>query len=135
MIRMVRRADLPQACFTAENVEACTAFVGQVLTCDCLAAEAGWRLEARAQFIPVMYLTGGTHVRHEQEHINDVRQSLSGYLAAIEEMRFVSAGDCERAAHRQRAGFTRLMDRFKLDSNQLRHPLQITASRRSNGTR
>ncbi|HUO84772.1 MAG TPA: hypothetical protein VM534_06615, partial [Thermoanaerobaculia bacterium] len=122
MVMMVRKADLGRACSTAVKVEACTAFAGQVLTCNCERVGEAWRIEARAQFIPVMYVTGAERVAHEKEHIGDVQAALSGYLARLEAARFESSAACEETATVTSARFTRLMDSFKEDSNERFHP-------------
>ena len=132
IMNVVRPSQLPQAC-GVRNAEACTAFVGQRLTCRCERIGAGWMIVAHAQFIPVMYVTNGEHLAHEREHIGDIETSLAIYLDALGKRKFPTSSECERTAAEEASRFTRTMDGFKLQSNELRHGTAITrpARRRS----
>lgn len=121
LIRLVRRAGVEAAC-GVRGVAACTAFVGQRLDCACERSESGWQLRARAQFIPVMVLTDATWAAHENEHVEDIREAVTRHLVQLRQRQFESAQECEAEAERESAGFTSLMDRFKLESNTARHP-------------
>jgi len=121
IVVLVRRFDLAEKCGTTKKIEACTAFVGQRLSCRCEPSGDGWKLAASAQFIPVMYLLGPAHVLHERDHIDDVERSLRAYLGDLQALRFDSAEACQREAAARADSFTRTMDRFKEDSNVMRH--------------
>lgn len=122
IVRLVREFNLPSLCGTSKQIEACTAFVGQVLRYNCEPAESQWHIKANAQFIPVMYVLGPEHVLHERVHIKDIEVSVTEYLTELGGHRFDSAGACQRAAELEASRFPRTMDRFKEDSNALRHP-------------
>ncbi|MHB0970752.1 MAG: hypothetical protein ACYC7A_03370 [Thermoanaerobaculia bacterium] len=122
IIRFVRAADLPKNCGTGVRIEACTAFAGQRLTCDCEQRGEEWRIVARAQLIPVMYIVGAKHVVHEREHVDDIRSAVEQHVRSLSAVVFESAERCNAAAASHMAGFTSLMDEFKLASNAARHP-------------
>lgn len=122
IIRFVRRPDLPAHCGTDAKIHACTAFAGQRLACACEAIDDGWRIDAHAQVIPVMYILGPDHVIHERDHVEDVRTSVVAYVSMLGALRFGSAGECRAEADRRMAGFAGVMDGFKLESQHARHP-------------
>jgi len=122
MIRLVRPTEISIHCGKGANVEACTAFVGQRLECACRQGEAGWRLEARAQFIPVMFLTGARWAGHEHEHVADIRVRVEAHLRALDLLRFETLEECQTNAAHQSHTFPELMDRFKRESNAAMHP-------------
>lgn len=122
LVVLVRRFNLPTVCATDARIEACTATVGQRLSCRCERATTGWHMTASAQFIPVMYVMGPDYVQHEREHIRDLRRSLTAYVSGLEERQFESETVCEREAAELAASFPATMDRFKDDSNAARHP-------------
>jgi hypothetical protein len=123
MISLVRPFNLPAVCGTTRPIEACTRFVGQVLTCACEANPiSGWRMSARAQFIPMIYMTSGEHLAHEHEHIRDIAGSVGSYAERLESLSFDSLEECERVASEETSRFPRTMDRFKDESNALRDP-------------
>lgn len=121
IVVLVRRFELAGKCGTKAKIEACTAFVGQRLSCRCGLGADAWKLAASAQFIPVMYLLGPDHVSHERDHIDDVERSLRAYLGDLQTMRFESAEACQREAEARTGSFTTTMDRLKEDSNVKRH--------------
>jgi hypothetical protein len=122
ILRFVRAADLPKNCGTSVRIEACTAFAGQRLACDCEPRGEAWRIVARAQFIPVMYILGAKHVVHEREHVQDIRDAVERHVRSLSAVVFESEESCHAAADSHMAGFTSLMDGFKLASNATRHP-------------
>lgn len=122
IVRFVRAADLPRQCGTGAKIEACTAFAGQRLACDCEQTGDRWRLGARAQFIPVMYILGAKHVVHEREHVSDIRAAVEDHVRLLNALEFESAESCGAEAEYHTAAFTSVMDGFKLASNAARHP-------------
>lgn len=122
MVRLVRRPEIPKYCGKGANVEACTAFVGQRLECECAPADGDWSIRARAQVIPAMYVAGPVWVSHEREHVRDVRDRVESYLHTLALSRFDSQEDCVERASREESEFARLMDAFKLESNAAMHP-------------
>lgn len=122
IVRFVRAADLPKNCGTGVRIEACTAFAGQRLICDCEQRGEEWRMVARAQFIPVMYILGAKHVVHEREHVDDIRSAVEEHVRSLSAVVFKSAERCHAAADSHMVGFTSMMDEFKLASNAARHP-------------
>ena len=127
MVRLVRRTEIPLHCGKGANVEACTAFVGQRLDCACAIRDGAWSIQSRAQFIPVMYVTGPVWVSHEQAHVRDVRERVESHLLTLSLARFVTQEDCSERARREEQGFALLMDGFKLESNAAMHPRLATA--------
>jgi len=127
MVRLVRRAEIPQRCGKGANVEACTAFVGQRLECACAITDGAWSIQSRAQFIPVMYVAGPVWVSHEREHVRDVRERVESHLLTLSLARFATQDDCNERATREEQGFAPMMDRFKLESNAAMHPRLATA--------
>ncbi len=121
MVLLVRRADLPKVC-GIDGVAACTSFVGQRLDCSCEKSGQAWRIRAHAQFIPVMHLPDAVWIAHERDHIADIRQAVESHLLLLGMRHFDSQSNCRAEAGRQMAGFVRLMDQFKLDSEEVRHP-------------
>ena len=122
IVILARRFDLPRLCGTPVKVDACTAFVGQRLTCVCEARDGGWRITAHAQFIPVMYVLGADRVGHERDHIGDIETALSSYLQTLQRRQFATSSDCEDVAANEMSRFTQIMDNFKRESNAKRHP-------------
>lgn len=122
IVEFVRHADLQRSCGSDTRVEACTAFAGQRLDCACGPAGDGWRMEAHAQFIPVMYIDGPEYVAHERDHIEDIRASLARYLESLRMLRFHSAEECRAAAALREATFLGVMDALKVESQTARHP-------------
>jgi len=122
IIQLVRRSQLPCKCGIDANQEACTAFVGERLTCQCEQSHTSWRISARAQFIPVMYVLGVDFVSHERDHIKDIDESLRGYLTLLSTLQFDSADSCQRKVTTEVTRFHMTMDEFKEDSNVRRHP-------------
>ncbi|MCM2316858.1 MAG: hypothetical protein NDJ92_17055 [Thermoanaerobaculia bacterium] len=112
---------MEEAC-GVRGVAACTAFVGQRLDCACERSGSGWQLRPRAQFIPVMVLTDATWASHENEHVEDIREAVTRHLVQLQQRQFDSLQECKAEGERESAGFTALMDRFKLESNAARHP-------------
>lgn len=88
MMRLVRSAEISLHCGKGANIEACTTFVGQRLECACSHAESGWRMETRAHFIPVMFVTGARWAGHEREHVHDIRVRFEARLQALDLRRF-----------------------------------------------
>lgn len=121
IVNLVRPFRLPDVCRTSARVEACTAFVGQVLTCICEPADGVWHITAHAQFIPVLYVTNGDHLAHEREHIHDIEEAARAYVLGLASRTFDSERTCRAATAYETARFPRLMDLFKDDSNARRH--------------
>lgn len=119
---LVLPSQLRDVCRTSAKVEACTAFVGQVLTCSCELTGTEWRIRARAQFIPMMYVTNTKHLAHERDHIRDIERATITYVQQLALRAFDSRASCTAAAAHETAQFPRLMNRFKDDSNATRHP-------------
>lgn len=122
MVRLVRPVELPLHCGNGANIQACTTFVAQRLECECSSTEGGWRIDAHAQFIPVMFVTGPVWVRHENDHVADVRGRVESHLQNLAMRRFEAFDECQVAADRERNGFPELMNQFKLESNLAFHP-------------
>lgn len=122
-VRLVpNMVDMPATCATTRDVRACTAFAGQQLACTCALKGSEWRISARAQYIPVLYLGSFEHRAHEELHIRDVDAALKNDLAELVGRRFASAAECEAAGHAASRSFEAAMDRFKRESNTRRHP-------------
>lgn len=120
MTILVRPFQLPRLCATGRDVMACTATLGQRLSCRCGLKNGAWAIDARAQFIPVMYVLGPERVLHEREHIGDLERALSAYVNALERQRFDSDDACQRISRAAMAEFSITMDQFKRDSNAAR---------------
>jgi len=121
LMRLVRPFQLPRHCGDGPRIKACTAFVGERLDCDCVLSDGGWKIDARAQFLPVMFVTGPTWVGHEQAHVDDIRGRVESHLQTITLSRFERPEECRVFADRERDRFGRLMDGFKLESNAALH--------------
>jgi hypothetical protein len=123
LVRLVPNMDdMPKTCATNRDVKACTAFAGQQLTCSCALDGDEWRMSARAQYIPVLYVSNSTYRSHEELHIRDVDAALRNYLDELANRRFATAADCDVAARTASGSFEAVMDQFKIESNMLRHP-------------
>jgi hypothetical protein len=121
LIKLVNRSAVEPNC-GIRGVAACTAFVGERLDCHCEEQDGAWSIRPHAQFIPVMVISDATWVSHEREHVEDVREALEGHLEALQMRQFETSGECQRAAELEREGFRELMNRFKRESNAMRHP-------------
>lgn len=121
-IRLIHeRSALASLCRTRKWIFACTDFVGARLDCDCAPDAAQWRLDARAQVIPFLYLGDITQLPHERRHIDDVREGIVAHLQRLAAIRFPSAAACGEASMRTRATFGEELNRILLASNHTRH--------------
>lgn len=118
---VAERRELAALCRTGRPIFACTDFVGLRLDCGCRAAGAQWRLEARAQVIPFVYLWDVQQLTHERMHVADVRHDLITYLQRLTVRRFETAAACEAEARDAAASFPRKLNWSLVASNRLRH--------------
>lgn len=114
-LRILCRADNP--------VDACTEFLGEVLTCECRRNGPHWSIAARAQLVPYMYLStarGGLE-EHEMLHLRDLRAQLETHLAEVTARSHPDREACESVARFETATFILRMDLFRQLSNQRLH--------------
>jgi hypothetical protein len=125
------RAELLKACGTTNRVFGCTSFAGQKLTCSCERVSDSWRIRGTAQFIPYVFIYAKQMdgIAHEKDHINDISRWLSDYVTDLEARLYGSSDECDRDAVTESASFTGRMDRWKVRSNEERHP-ELRAARR-----
>jgi hypothetical protein len=125
------RAELVKVCGTTNRVFGCTSFAGQKLTCACERAGESWRIRGTAQFIPFVFIYAKQldGIAHEKDHINDIRQWATEYLNDLEARLYQSPEECERDATLETEGFTSQMNRWKIRSNEERHPELRATSR------
>lgn len=93
-----------------------------------------WTTEASATFRPWITLYNIRQLPHEQEHIRDMRKSVSDYLAELEGVVFTDEESCRAAALVASETFGEKLAEFAAASNQRLHhrptnPL-VTGTRR-----
>jgi hypothetical protein len=114
------RATLAVECGTAKRIYACTVFAAERLTCSCARKGERWQLAANARFVPIMlfYLHHPAIIRHEQSHIDDVRESLGHYLEELTSREFTTERACttEANAVSDEIAFVRRMNDFRRES-------------------
>jgi hypothetical protein len=111
------------------DYDACTRFVAFRLEATCSPAPDGFRVSASATFLPWVLMRNIRQLGHEQEHIADVRVSVSRYLEELEGRVFRTGADCEQSVLSERALFGERLRGYAIESNQARH-----ASLRRKGT-
>jgi hypothetical protein len=112
---------LKNACRTHKEVWACTFFAAERLTCRCVERDQRWRLDARADFVPVMYYRDRRFEQHEQKHLEHVTGMLSVYLRKLVSRDFESRTACAAAADQEMSAFLNLMNGFREASNRELH--------------
>ena len=117
------QTDLRQLCRTDRNIEACTKFLGETLRCECRRIGSQWKIAARAQFIPYVYLSAPREdlVEHEEEHVEDLREQVTSHLHEITSATHPDRETCESVAEFERATFGMRMDLFRRLSNRKLH--------------
>ena len=114
---------LAQACATSSVIRGCTVFFARRLDCMCFGSDSGWRIHARAQFIPRIVLSPSAALQHERMHIDEVRSAVTEHLATLTSIEFSSSVDCETRSHKASAAFPSVMDEFQRQSNARHHPM------------
>ena len=72
---------------------ACTTVAAE-FTCGCERRDHAWVLAPEIVAQPTIYSTSDRYMRHEMEHIADVRESLDEYTASLLVRSFPSAAAC-----------------------------------------
>ena len=122
IIRLVPdTSDLMKTCNAKVVIGACTAFAGEKLYCACETDFGQWRIAARAQYVPIMYLGSSTFRQHEDLHLRDIDAGLRQYLDELTARRFESKESCDAAAGESVERFKGVMDEVKIRSNAKRH--------------
>lgn len=120
------RTELNMPCRTHKKVYGCTFFAEERLSCSCQRSGKGWRLLAKARFVPVIYLyvRRPDVVDHEQLHIDDVRARLTEYLEKLTAREFPTEERCskEAKAASQEIVFVRRVNDFRGESNEKLDP-------------
>jgi hypothetical protein len=119
---VTNEARLHQICGVEGKLSACTLFVGFRLKANCSSGPWGWRITASAQFRPLMFLLEGRAMKHEYDHVADVRESVQRYLAELEQRHFPAEEACQDETDLARSGFKEQMQRAARDSHVKRHP-------------
>jgi hypothetical protein len=81
-----------------------------------------WKMEASAKYRPWIFLDNLSRLSHEHEHLEDVLESVDGYLTSLERMRFTTRTDCQTKVLGESKAFGAAMREFALRSNLARHP-------------
>jgi len=110
--------EMKATCGTVKPVLACTALVGQRLSFDCLAEPLGWRIDAAAHALPMMFLTDIRHIPHEMLHLTDIREQLAQYLSTLAARHFATAETCKEAGEGEANSFVMRMRELRKDSNE-----------------
>lgn len=121
IVTLVRASQIRHSCHTAAVVHGCTYFTGQRLVCECRPSPDGWRIDARAQFIPVMVVTDADSLWHETAHVADIERSAIAHVTELSSRRFASQNACEADAAAESARFIEVMNAFKDASNHELH--------------
>jgi hypothetical protein len=121
IVRLTDHSQLRATCRTDRTDRACTDFVGRRLTAACAADGDRWRIDARAQFIPFVYLWDVSALFHERAHIDDVRGEVARHLDALTAQRFATPAACEGTANAASAGFESEMNAMLRRSNARLH--------------
>ena len=121
--QIVPARDLRVLCRADHPVDACTEFRGEVLRCRCERNGAQWKITARAQLIPYVYLSAPHRSvqAHEKLHLEDLRERIESYLMDVTRATHADRETCESVAHFESATFTLRMDLFRRLSNRKLH--------------
>lgn len=120
-VHLIERADLRTQCRTADPVDGCTEFLGEILRCDCRRDGAQWHIEAHAQLMPYVYVLSPRFAAHENLHLLDLQQQLSVYLDDLTSRAYADESVCKRTASFEAAVFNMRMDVLRADSNARLH--------------
>lgn len=121
-VRLVERADLRIHCRTDKDIDGCAEFLGEILRCRCERRhQDNWGINARAQFIPYLYVTSPQVVAHEQLHLDDISQQLQTFLSDLTSRSFATEPACRADADFESAVFALRMNVFRTDSNERLH--------------
>jgi hypothetical protein len=118
------RSVLGQRCNADATISACTRFFARKLDCACEAADAQWRIAAKARFHAVTFVNNADSLQHEHGHIGDIRRDIALHIDKIGALRFDSAEECDSAAKATSAAFEDVMDAIQWTSNSQRHVMQ-----------
>ena len=91
-IVFVSESGAPVACKSVSR-RACTTVSTEFL-CECVRAGDQWTVGSRFTATPFVYTTTQSLVRHELEHISDIRSSLSEYGDSLALHSFASEAAC-----------------------------------------
>ncbi len=119
--RVVPSQELALYCRGNREIEGCTEFLGEILRCRCLRADDGWRMTARAQLVPYMYVTRPPLEGHEQLHLDDLREQIGRLLEQLTAQRFADPESCRGAAEFEMTVFNLRMDLMRKLSNARLH--------------
>lgn len=98
--------------------DACTQFVAYRLDAECSDA----RIRASVAITPLIVLYNMNSLPHENNHIDDMRGSLSRFVHALEGRTFDSDAVCRDAAAAVMQDFSSTVRRFARESLALRDP-------------
>jgi len=98
------------------HTNACTHFVAEQLSAECVARAGLWAMIARARYVTSIYVVDRTLLRHEYVHIQDMERDVSGYISTLEEQMYPSPEECGKAAMSSRLGLRSRMAQFALAS-------------------
>lgn len=116
------RDDLRTWCRIEGNYDACTTFVAFRLEATCVEEPGVWRMMSSATYRPLIFLKNLTRLAHEQEHLEDIFESVDSHLAGLERLRFDTIGGCQDKVLLESAAFGKTMREFARRSNLARHP-------------
>jgi hypothetical protein len=119
------RAQLREWCAAAGNYDACTRFVAFRVEGACVREDDTWRIDATATFRPYIILWNLRSLSHEQEHIEDVRRSVSALVTGVESAEFETEERCAARLLEERERFGGAMREFAAASNAMRHPRSV----------
>lgn len=122
-LRVPSPAELRIVCRHDKDIHGCTEFLGETLTCECGLHGNEWRIRARAQLIPYVYLEKNRPMvlKHEKLHIEDLRNQIDAHLANVTKRAYPDRESCAAAATFETATFPLPMDLFRRLSNRRLH--------------
>ncbi len=104
------------------DFDACTKFVGYRVDLGCASNGDSWTILGSAEFTPIVLLLNPVRLKHEQLHINDVKESMERYLVDLQRQPYDTFGECEEAAFNERLVFRKRLYDFAQESTRRRDP-------------
>ncbi|HEX9162852.1 MAG TPA: hypothetical protein VF980_14190 [Thermoanaerobaculia bacterium] len=96
--------------------------------CNCVQRDDDWALQPRFIVSPFIYTTSRAILRHEMEHIDDVRASLNEYAAMLLLRRFDSSESCASFIANEKRLFPSTMHEIQRLTAIRRDGVQVTHS-------
>ena len=99
--------------------------------CNCVQAGNDWALQTRFIVSPFIYTTSPGILRHEMEHIDDVRASLTDYATMLQLRRFDTEASCAGFVGNEKRLFPAMIRDVQRLTTIKRDGVQVTSGERA----